>query len=266
MSKRVNNLGKYALVTGASKGLGYAYCEELLKMGFNIIGVARDTSPLKDLKEQFSDLDVQTWDYDLSVWENNQKLFDRAVKFDVELLINNAGYGVWGFFDKTNLDQEMNMLDLNIKSLHALTKYFLNYFKTKNVGRILNIASVAAFASGPVFSSYYASKAYVLSLSTAINTELKKQKSKVRVVTICPGPIKTDFWSRSSFQSDARKKTKIKDTKIGKFCKKSLIKGIKTKTRNKILIGQKNKILVWAMRHAPEKIVLNNIYKFQKNS
>ncbi|ARU91173.1 short-chain dehydrogenase/reductase SDR [Spiroplasma clarkii] len=202
--------------------MGFAYCEELLKQNYNIIGVARETKSLQKLQTQYPHLDIQAWDYDLSDLKNCHSLFARAIKFNVSLLINNAGYGVWGLFKDTDLEKELNMIDLNIKALHILTKLFVKHFVEKNCGRVINLASIAAFAPGPVFSTYFASKAYVLSLSTAINTELKKQKSLVRVISVCPGPIKTDFWSRSEYQNTNKKPPKIKGMTPEKFCHQSL--------------------------------------------
>ncbi|ATX70613.1 SDR family NAD(P)-dependent oxidoreductase [Spiroplasma clarkii] len=264
MSKKAST-NKYAVVTGASKGLGFAYCEELLKLNYNVIGVARDTSALMELQEKYPSLDVQAWNFDLSIFENNKKLFDKAQAFDVEILINNAGYGVWGFFKETDLEQEMNMLDLNIKSLHALTKYFLQLFLEKQAGRILNISSMAAFSPAPVFSSYYASKAYVLSLGTAINTELKKTKAPVRVITLCPGALKTDFWSRSSNRKGAVVKTPVKIMKTSTYARKSLQAGLKTKRKNYLITGLTNKLIIKLNKWIPESWALNSVYKYQKN-
>lgn len=254
---------KYALVTGASKGLGYAYCEELLKMGYNIIGVARNTESLKQLQKKYSSLDIQAWNMDLSIFENNEILFKKTLNFDIEVVINNAGYGVWGHFNQSDIEKEMNMIDLNIKSLHAITKFFVQKFKQKNIGRILNIGSMAAFTPGPVFASYYASKAYVLSLSTAINFELKKLKSKVRVITLCPGPLKTDFWNRSSDQKNSEYKSKIKVMKTNVYAKKSLKSGLKTKKKNYIITGGTNKFVKKLIKWIPESWALNSVYKYQ---
>ncbi len=262
--KKNQNKNSYAIVTGASKGLGYAYCEELLKLGYNIIGLARDTSSLKELQDKYLELKVEAWDIDLSDIKNSYRLFEKTKNFDIEIVINNAGYGVWGFFEETDLEQELNMIDLNIKTLHIITKLYVQQFQKNNKGRIFNIGSMAAFTPAPVFSSYYASKSYVWSLGVAINTELKKAKSKVRVITLCPGPLKTDFWNRSSNQKEAKYKSTIKVMKTSVYAKKSLYAGLKTKRKNYIITGRSNKFAKSLTKWAPQSIVLNSVYNYQR--
>ncbi|QEH61791.1 SDR family NAD(P)-dependent oxidoreductase [Spiroplasma chinense] len=254
---------KYALVTGASKGIGFGYCKLLLQKGFNLICIARDLSSINTLKEQYPNSDIKEIEADLSDYNSVYKVFESVKTLDIALLINNAGFGVWGPFKDTNLERELNMIDLNIKTLHIFTKLFVEKFIQQGYGRIINIGSIASFMPGPNFSSYFASKAYVLSLGQAINTELKKTKSKVRVVTICPGPIKTDFWKNSNFKEN-NKKESIKTSDTDKFCKKSLNKALKTKNKNYILVGLKNKLLVSLSKRAPQKLVLNNVYSQMK--
>jgi short-subunit dehydrogenase len=113
------------------------------------------------------------------------------------MLVNNAGYGIFGRFDETNLDDELNMINVNITALHILTKLFLRDFKKRNSGIILNVASSAGFLTGPLLSSYYASKNYVVRLSLAIAEELRRDKSKVSVTILCPGPVDTNFNNRA---------------------------------------------------------------------
>ncbi|QHX36951.1 SDR family oxidoreductase [Spiroplasma sp. BIUS-1] len=262
--KKNQNKNAFAIVTGASKGLGYAYCEELLKLGYNVIGVARDTDNLKELQNKYKELKVEAWNMDLSDIKNAYKLFEDSNKYEVEIVINNAGYGVWGYFDQSSLDQEMNMIDLNIKSLHIITKLFVQKFKEKNIGRVLNIGSMAAFTPAPVFASYYASKVYVWSLGVAINTELKKTKSKVRVITLCPGPLKTDFWNRSSNQKEAKYKSTVKVMKTSTYAKKSLLKGLQSKRKDYIITGNTNKLMKKLTKWAPQSIVLSSVYNYQR--
>lgn len=263
--KKYDYSNQWAIVTGASKGLGYCYAEQLLKLGFNVIGVARDTSPIQQLQEKYKNSQIKTINMDLSIVENNQKLFDETKDLNVTLLINNAGYGVHGLFTDTNLSKEMNMIDLNIKSLHFLTKLFINKFKENNYGRVLNIGSTASFTPAPVFSSYYASKAYVWTLGVAVNYELIKQKSNVRCITICPGPLKTDFWNRSSDQKDAKYSSKIKVMKTDVYANKSLNKALKTNKKHYIVTGVSNKFAKWLSTHIKQNIVLAQIYKYQLN-
>lgn len=254
---------KWALVTGASKGLGFEYCDLLLSQGYDVIGVARNTASLETLKTKHTDREVIAINMDLSDNENCFKLIEEVKDKNIELVINNAGYGVWGMFEKSDTMSEMNMIDLNIKTLHILTKEFVKIFKDKNSGRIINVGSMAAFTPGPVFAGYYASKAYVVSLGEAVNLELKKAKSKVRVITICPGPLKTDFWNRSSNQIDATYYSKVKVMSTRTYAVKSLRKCLKT-NKSVIIIGKMNKLARFGIKIAPRNTVLTKIYKYQK--
>ncbi|QBQ08070.1 short-chain dehydrogenase/reductase SDR [Spiroplasma gladiatoris] len=265
MAKKIKLLNKYAVVTGASKGLGYEYCKELLKKGYNIIGVARNASNLNNLKTEFVGQKIIAWNFDLSVFENNVELIKKCQDYDTEIFINNAGYGVWGFFTQSDVDQEMNMIELNIKSLHYLTKKMIIKFDEQGYGRVINVGSMAAFTPGPVFASYYASKAYVFSLGLAINTELKKTKSKARVLTVCPGPLKTDFWNRSSNQKEAKYKSTIKVMSTSTYAKKSLNTALKTNKKDYIVTGLTNKLVKKITKWAPLSITLSSVYKYQKN-
>ena len=112
---------------------------------------------------------------------------------DIDILVNNAGRGLFGPFDETDLDTELEMLEVNIVALHTLMKLFLPKMKARGSGRILNVASSAAFLPGPLLSSYYASKAYVLRLSEAVAEELRRAGSGVTISVLCPGPVPTEF-------------------------------------------------------------------------
>ena len=179
-----------ALITGASSGLGKDFAVKLSNMGYDLILVSRNK---KELNEVASNLktNVQIETYDLSNEENCIKLFNKHKKID--LLINNAGFGLFGEFSKTNLDKELNMIDLNVKAVHILTKLYLKEMIKKDSGRILNVASTAAFLPGPLMSTYYSTKSYVYELTTAIFEELRRIKSNVKVSVLCPGPVNTNF-------------------------------------------------------------------------
>lgn len=264
MAKRIINNSEWAVVTGASKGLGYCYCEELLKLGYNVIAVARDTTSLAVLHEKYPNQAIKMINYDLSNLDHPYQLFDDVKTENVTLLINNAGYGVWGYFNESSLEQEMNMVDLNIKALHIITKLFVQRFIDQNKGRVLNIGSLAAFTPSPVFASYYASKAYVWSLGVAINTELKKTKSPARVITLCPGPLKTEFWNRSSNQKDTKYHSTVKVMETATYARKSLMRGLKTKRKNYIITGSINKMVQALTKWAPQNCVLTSVYNYQK--
>lgn len=256
-------LNQWAVVTGASTGIGYYYCQLLLAKGYHLVGVSRNAQGILKLKKTYPNLQIRAYDLDLSNSENVNKLFNLTKKINVTIVINNAGYGVHGQFKDTDLASELNMLNLNINALHILTKLFTERFLKYNYGRVINIASVAAFQPGPGFSSYYASKAYVLSLSVAINYELRRAKSKVRVVTICPGPLKTDFWKRSHGDDAKVYQSKVPMMAVDKFAKKSLHKAMKVRRKNYLLIGLSNKLALFIFKLLPKNLVLRFVYKYQ---
>ena len=179
-----------ALITGASSGLGWDMAHELSEIGYDIIAVARRKERLESLKAELN-TEVTIVCCDVSNVDECIKLAKYAP--DVDILINNAGFGVFGDFCDTDLDKEIKMLDTNTRAMHILTKLFLNEFIKRDSGRILNVASIAAFFPGPRFSAYYASKAYVLRLTQSIAEEVRRQKSNVSISVLCPGPVKTEF-------------------------------------------------------------------------
>lgn len=181
-----------ALITGASSGIGESMAYYLGELGYDLILVARRKEKLKKVAEKIH-TQVTIYEYDLQKEENIYKLYDKVKEKNIDFLINNAGFGLFGRFDKTDLNRELEMIDLNIKAYHILTKLFLKDFKKKNQGRILNVASAAGFLSGPRLSTYYATKNYVAKLSMAIYEELRHQKSQVHISVLCPGPVATEF-------------------------------------------------------------------------
>jgi len=181
-----------ALVTGASSGIGRAFAIELEEDGYDLVLTARREDRLNELKDMLK-ANVRVIPADLSRKEECIRLFEEVRGENICIVINNAGFGVFGGFDKTDLDAELDMLDVNIGAVHILTKLFLKEFMEKDYGYILNVASSAGFFPGPLFSSYYASKAYVLRLTQAITEELRREKSDVYVGALCPGPVATEF-------------------------------------------------------------------------
>lgn len=185
-----------ALITGASSGIGRAMALGFAKRGFNLIITARRVERLIELKKEAVEkygVKVRIFCHDLSEPEECKKLFEEVSRVNIDVVVNSAGFGVFGAFDNTDLDAELKMIDVNIKAVHILTKLFLQKFKERNSGFILNVASLAGFMAGPNFSSYYASKSYVLQLTKAIHEELRHVKSNVYIGALCPGPVKTEF-------------------------------------------------------------------------
>lgn len=181
-----------ALITGASSGIGKSIAEYLSRLGCELYVVSRNKEKLDKIYKKFK-TKVTTIELDLTKEENCYKLHEKLKKANIDILINNAGFGDAGNFTETSLDKELDMINLNIKAYHILTKLFLKDFANKNRGRILNIASIAGFMPGPYMATYYATKAYILNLSLAISEELKQANSNVKISIFCPGPVKTNF-------------------------------------------------------------------------
>lgn len=180
-----------ALVTGASSGIGRDMAKYLNSLGYELYLVSQNK---KDLDREFKGYDkVHTYSYDLRKEEECIKLYKEVNEENIDILINNAGFGDAGNFTETSLDKEMDMINLNIKAYHILTKLFLKDFTKRNYGRILNVSSMAGFMPDPYMATYYATKNYITSLSLAIYEELKKDKSNVKVSLFCPGPVNTNF-------------------------------------------------------------------------
>ena len=183
-----------ALITGASSGIGRELALQLKDSYDTLVLVARNMENLLKLKDEIektSKAKVIVMSLDISDINNCIKLHEYHK--DVDLLINNAGFGDLGLFDKTDLYKDIKMINTNIVALHTLTKLYLVDMKLRNSGHILNVASIAGFMAGPLMATYYATKNYVVRLSEAIRVELKKTKSKVKISILCPGPVATGF-------------------------------------------------------------------------
>lgn len=208
-----------ALITGASSGIGRDMAKYLSKLGYDLIIVARRKELLEEVKREIStNCEIEV--LDISKVENCKILFDRYK--DVDILINNAGFGIFGEFWTTDLEQNLNMIDTNIKAVHVLTRLYLEEMQNRNSGKILNVGSIAGFMTGPLMAEYYASKNYVVELSSAINKELKKANSKVRVSVLCPGPVKTNFnnVAKVQFSTDG-----LTSDYVAKYAIDKLLKG-----------------------------------------
>ena len=185
-----------ALITGASSGFGRDMARALAQRGVSLILTARSVEPMEALKKELEskyNITAEILPFDLGVKENCYALYDAVKDKNVDIVINNAGFGVFGAFDETELEKEIALIDLNITAVHILTKLFASDFKKRNSGYILNVASIAAYGIGPLFSSYYASKAYVHKLTLSIAEELRRTAPNVYMGVLCPGPAATNF-------------------------------------------------------------------------
>lgn len=190
---------KWALVTGSSSGIGREIVKLLESYGYGSILVARRRSRLEDLAEvlKYKSYIIEA---DLSQSSTAKDLCQKVDQLEekeairIDLLVNNAGFGDLGFFGDTDLDKELDMIHVNIESLHILMKHYLKRFVEEDKGHILNVASSAGLMpAGPYMSTYYATKAYVTSLTSGVAKELKDMGSRVVVSALCPGPVDTEF-------------------------------------------------------------------------
>ena len=180
-----------ALITGASSGIGRDIAKELSKRGYDLVLVARDLEKLNKVKSEIKNTNIEIVGLDISTVENCKELYKNYK--DIDILVNNAGFGDCGYFISTNLEKEVQMINTNIVAYHVLTKLYLKNMQEKNKGKILNVASIAGFMPGPLMATYYSTKAYVVRLSESIREELRKEKSKVQISILCPGPVDTNF-------------------------------------------------------------------------
>ena len=243
-----------ALITGASSGIGRELARALGNMGYDLVLVARSRSLLEELARECP-TDTEIHVLDLSQAEACYQLHEQVSKTRLDILINNAGFGYFGEFAKTDLATELNLIDLNVRAVHILTKLFLQDFVRENHGIIMNVASIAGFLSGPLLSSYYASKAYVLRLTEAIYEEQRRAGSKVRICALCPGPVKTGFNRRAgaSFKADG-----LDSVVVAAYALKKMFRG-----RLIIIPGWPIKLMHVLIRFASDRALLSLAYTVQ---
>ena len=242
-----------ALITGASSGIGRDIAKELSQKGYDLILVARNLEKLNEVKEKL-ETNIETVSMDISNPENSKQLYEKYK--DIDILVNNAGFGDCGYFDKTNLEKELQMINTNIVAYHVLTKLYLKDMKAKNSGKILNVASIAGFMPGPLMATYYSTKAYVVRLSEAIREELKKESSKVQISILCPGPVDTNFNKVADVQFALKG---LSSEYVAKYTTDKLFKG-----KFYIVPGWKIKLAKFGAKIAPNALVAKICYNMQK--
>ncbi|MBQ4284411.1 MAG: SDR family oxidoreductase [Lachnospira sp.] len=184
---------KTACITGASSGIGRELAVALSNNGYRLILVARNSQALYELAKKLKTRCLVI-PCDLANEEACMELAKKLSTYRIDILINNAGFGDIGNFHETKLETDLDMIDVNIKATHILTKELLPRFIKRNSGYIMNVASSAGLLpGGPYMATYYATKSYVVSLTGAIYHELKAQGSKVHICALCPGPVDTNF-------------------------------------------------------------------------
>jgi len=247
-------MNKTVLITGASSGIGFEFAKIYASKGFDLILVARNQTKLEELQ-----LDCKTTKNkveiivkDLSQINSANEILDycNSKNIHVDYLINNAGFGDFGFFSESNWEKQQEMLNLNIITLTKLTHLFLPKMIENKFGKILNVASTAAFQPGPLMSVYFATKAYVLSFTEAISNEL--EGTGVSVCALCPGPTESGFLDAAALQdSKLFKGKKLATSKeVAQF-------GYDSLENNKVVAihGLMNKIMATSVRFSPRGLV-----------
>ena len=182
-----------ALITGASSGIGKEIAKYLALLNCDLIIAARSTDKLRALRDELKNVDVRVISVDLSREQDCYDLYEHIKDENIDFLVNNAGFGAYGKFVDVPLETEIKLIHTNVLAVHILTKLFLRDMVKRNSGYILNVGSASGFLAGPTFSSYYASKNYVVRLTQAIHEELRRDKVNVKVSALCPGPVRTNF-------------------------------------------------------------------------
>ncbi|MBR5348205.1 MAG: SDR family oxidoreductase [Lachnospiraceae bacterium] len=188
-------MSKYAVITGASSGIGAEFAKQLSGLGYELLLVARRADRLRSLQRELPG-PSKIVKADLSARRGCARVMDAIEDLNVEIFINCAGFGDFGKFVETDEEKEFSMVDVNIKAVHYFTKHMLRYFREERQGKgyLLNVASSAGLLpAGPYMATYYATKAYVTSLTRAVSCEMKQEHSPVYVGCLCPGPVNTEF-------------------------------------------------------------------------
>ncbi len=242
-----------ALITGATSGIGLDMARYLNRLGIKLILVGRRSERLSTIQKELKNAKIIT--LDLSKEDNVYKLYDQVKKENIDILINNAGFGLFGKFSKTDLDTELKMIAVNVKAPHILTKLFLQDFSQKDKGYILNVASSAGFMAGPNLSTYYATKNYLTKLTMAINEELRKDHSHVSISCLCPGPVNTEFnqVAKGTFKVKGISSEYVAKVAIDKMFKKKML----------IIPTLKMKLALFGMRFIPYRLQLIILYHIQ---
>lgn len=251
------------LITGASGGLGLGFAHRFAKEGYDLILTARSADKLVEAKTELEaayGIAVTPIPHDLGAPRAAETLMAAVQShgLSVDILVNNAGFGDFGAFADSDIDKQSAMVQLNVTALMELTHAVLPAMREKKQGKILNVASIAAFQQGPYMSVYYATKAFVLSFSQALARELKG--SGISVTILCPGPIDTGFVEAADLGRSKLFRSLPVSTAdaVADYGYKALMKG-KIVAVHRVL----NKLLVFSVRFAPRRLVSHMICKIQ---
>jgi uncharacterized protein len=252
-----------ALITGSSNGIGLELAKVHASKGDNLVLVARNKSKLDELKTELErqyKISVYTIGKDLSANNSAKEVYDETTKQNIQIdyLINNAGFGDFGMFVETDWNKELQMINLNITTLTQFTKLYLQDMVKRRNGKIMNVASTAAFQSGPTMAVYYATKAYVLSFSEAVNNEVSDKG--VTITTLCPGATESGFQAAAAMEeSNLVKGKKLPTSKeVAEYGYASMMKG-----KTVAIHGLINYLMANSVRFTPRSLVVKLTRKIQ---
>ncbi|MFP4375403.1 MAG: SDR family NAD(P)-dependent oxidoreductase [Spirochaetales bacterium] len=250
-----------ALVTGASGGIGRVFAVKLAREGYDVVVAARSRGKLEEVAKEIEGHGVRgvVIESDLSKPDAPKALFEavREEGLQVDVLINNAGFATYGHFASIELDKELEMINLNVTALVHLTRLFVPEMVARKRGRVVNVASTAAFQPGPLMANYYASKAYVLHFSEAIANEL--QGTGVTVTALCPGPTASGFQERAGMDNVKLVKSGLMSAeKVVDIGYRGMLKG-----KPVVIPGLKNRMLAQSTRFFPRKMTVKVVRNLQ---
>lgn len=261
----IKNKKGYALLTGATSGIGYELAKLFAKDGYNIIAVSRTEEDLDRIAEEFLQqygVKIVTITKDLFDAGSAKELYEEVNRrnLTVDVLVNNAGQGQYGLFIDNDIQRQMDVIQLNIASLTAITYYFLKDMVARNEGKILQLASIASESPGPYQAVYHATKAYVLSFTEALINEVKD--TAVTVTALQPGVTDTDFFNKAEMQTSkaVQDKSKMADpADVAKDGYNALMRG-----DDKTVSGLKNKIQTAMGNIMPDTMIAEQVRKQQE--
>lgn len=244
-----------ALVTGASSGIGKSMAIYLSKIGYEVILVSKNKEKLNKVINELS-TKCEIFQADLRVNEDVDKVVKKCLDEKIDLLINNAGFGLYGDFADSDFNRELEMIDVNIVAVHKLTKEVYKMMKSLNSGYILNVASSAGLMpGGPLLNTYYATKNYVRSLTLGLYEENRREKGNVHLSLLCPGPVNTNFNKVAGTKFNLKS---LSSEYVAKYAVNKMFK-------NKLIIipGFMVKCGLFFQRFLSIKVLLKIIYKIQ---
>lgn len=252
------DLGEFmrALITGASSGIGRDMAIYLASQDIELILIGRNREKLEALQKELK-VKSKIIIADLSDLTKVKELYVLTKNMDIDILINNAGFGLFGNFYETDLNKELEMIRTNVEAVHLLTKLFLRDMKKRNSGYILNVASMAAFGPGPLMATYYATKAYVNNLTEAIHEELRRENINVHISSLCPGPVDTNFNNVAGVKFSVKP---LNSMEVSKYAIDKMFQG-----KVVIVPGVLMKLTLFIRRFASRGLIRKITYNIQKS-